>query len=84
MISIPTQSKLFKTGQVSTAVVLPKDWIDSLKATLGVDLSTDEILVNIFGEEFLVIEVIGLKIKNKEDQKLLNKLKERFSVQKVE
>ena len=67
-----------KVGTSSTALVLDKDWVDDLKATLG----KDEITVNIFGEDFLVIEVVGLEIKDKETKKHLEQVKEFLSKKK--
>ena len=78
MITLPKEHKLTKTGPVSMSLVLPKEWVDKVKAALG----KKEIFVHIFGEEFLVIEVKGLKIKNKKAQKILKECKEYFSVQK--
>ena len=80
MVSISKRHKLTKVGPISTSVVLPKEWADPIKEAMG----TEEVSVDIFGDEFLVIEVVGLKIKNKKSQKMLNQLKEHFSVKMSE
>lgn len=74
MISIWEQRKLTKAGPSSTSLVLPKKWVDDLKKILR----TDDITLLVFGKEFLVLEVNGLKIKDKKAQKLLRQFKEYF------
>lgn len=77
MISIgKIYHKLGKVGQSSTSLVLPKDWADGLKKIL----QTDDIMLSIFGKEFLVLEVKGLPIKDKETRELLRKNKKHFFV----
>jgi len=78
MISLPYQRKLMKVGSSSTALVLDKDWVDRLKATLG----KNEVTINVFGEDFLVLEVVGLKIKDAETKELLDSIKEFLSKKK--
>ncbi len=78
MITIPKIHRLTKVGPASTAAILPKTWVDRVKATLG----TEDIDVEIFGDEFLVITVSGLPIKNKEAQAILKKCKKYFSVKR--
>ena len=80
MVSIFKRHKLTRVGPISTSVVLPKEWVDPIKELMG----AEDVSVDIFGDEFLVIEVTGLKIKNKKTQKLLNELKKHFSVKMSE
>ena len=78
MTSLPYQRKLMKVGRASTALVLDKDWVDSVKTMLD----TEEINVRVFGTNFLVIEVIGLPIEDEKDKKLLDIIKEQLSIKK--
>lgn len=79
MVSISVQHKSIKVGS-STALVLPKNWINEVKAVL----ESEDILFNIFGEEFLVLEIEGLEIKDEKAQQLFNQLKKHFSLKKKE
>ena len=70
-----------KVGQSSTALVLDKDWVDNVKSTLG----ADEITVNVFGKTFLLVEIVGLTIKDEKDKKIINLIKKHLSkIKKVE
>lgn len=64
-----------KVGPSSTAVILDKDWVDGIKDVIG----EKDINVTVFGEEFIVVEVNGLRIKDKDTKRLLQELKTHFA-----
>jgi len=79
VIDVSKEHKLTKIGPASTAVILPKEWVDNIKTAL----KSEDIIVKIFGStklDFLVLEVKGLPIKTKKAKNLLKKCKKHFSV----
>lgn len=74
MVTITKKHKVIKTGRRSSALVLPKDWIDDVRTRIG----SDDTHIHIFGDEFLVVEVKGLKIKDEKSKRILEMCKKHF------